>query len=303
MSTARGKLRTENAVVIADKAAAEIGTELFGKYNKLRSWLLLWRLGLPTLRGVIVPAWSNDIASEVRLFARGIPASALLLRSDSLNERGDYLPAGDLVNLADLDVACCRYLELGRLVFLLEPRSRFDDLYSLSVGFSTSTSAVVEIVGPGFDASDLKRGDASPHQWLSVELGQPGDDWRVTGEKTIQGGHYRQSWEARLTKVARLIENEDRSLHGLDVRAAEEWLKKHQYPLLLEHRERYPPIPRQRLKAILAQTRDLPLRLASLGEQHAAFVVSLSLLGKNAAPVYWDIVWPSAKFVIGDRKT
>ncbi len=184
---------------------------------------------------------------------------------------------------------------------MLEPRSRFADLYSLSVGFRNPKYANVEIVGPGFDASDLKRGDASPHEWFDVKF-EPDVPFAVIANRSvITPRGYRRSWEQRLSKVGRLVTGDYPSSTrpiDADARIGATWLSQNNFPLLLENRKEYVPIPDELLKTTLDQCSRLPQRLAELDADAAVFVVSLSFIGRDAAQVYWDIVWPATKFDI-----
>jgi hypothetical protein len=237
----------------------------------------------------------------VRQFAAGMSVDALLVRSDKAPESGDYPPAGDVAPIEQLGAVALKYLKKGRVLFLLEPRSRFEDLYSLSVGFYSPLQANVEIVGPGFDASDLKRGDASPHEWFDVRF-EPGAPLPVIANRTvITPRAYRLSWKQRLSKVGRLVTGDYPSSTrpvDADARIGATWLSQHNSPLLLENRKQYVPIPDRLLTTTLDQCARLPQRLAELGADGAVFVVSLSFIGRDADQVYWDIVWPATKFDI-----
>jgi hypothetical protein len=293
-----------NAVAVRDVASAEQASSLYPSHHKIESWLVLWRLGLPTLAGIIVDDWSPQVEKQVREFAASLGADSLLVRSDKAPETGDYPPAGDISPVDEMRNVAMRFLKRGRVLFLLEPRSRFDDLYSLSIGFRNSKQANVEIVGPGFDASDLKRGDASPHEWLEVSFPAPDQAPALENHTVVTPRAYRRSWEVRLAKVGRLVAGE----YPASTRPPEEaaragklWLEQHGFRLLLDNRAKYQPIPSRLLDGSLEQCRLLPEELARFGIVDQRFVVSLSFLGRDAEPVYWDIVWPSKKFDVPAR--
>lgn len=290
-----------DAVVVRDVASAEQASSLYPNHHKIQSWLLLRRLGLPTLPGIILDHWSPEIERQVRQFATSMNVDALLVRSDKAPESGDYPPAGDLAAIGELGAVALKYLKKGRVLFLLEPRSRFEDLYSLSIGFRSPLHANVEIVGPGFDASDLKRGDASPHEWFDVRFEPNVPLPVITNRSVIAPRAYRRSWEQRLSKVGRLVTGDYPSSTrpvDADARIGATWLSQHNLPLLLENRKRYAPIPEGLLSTTLDQCAHLPQRLAELDAGAAVFVVSLSFIGRDADQVYWDIVWPATKFDI-----
>ncbi len=291
-------------VIIRDAASAEYASSLYPNHHKITSWLLLWRLGLPTLQGVILDDWSPQVDMRVREFAANVGADALLLRSDRAPETGDYPPAGDIWPVEELRDVAVRFLQRGRVLFLLEPRSRFDDLYSLSIGFRSAMNVYIEVVGPGFDASDLKRGDVSPHEWLEVALLAHDRVPGIESHSVVTSRAYRRSWDERLAKVGRLVAGE----YPATTRPAEEaarvgerWLQEKGFRLLLDHRAKYKPIPPQLLNLSLEQCRGLPAALARLGLGDQPFIVSLSFVARDAGPIYWDIVWPSKKFDVPAR--
>lgn len=51
------------------------------------------------------------------------------------------------------------------------PLNRLSDLYSVGVSLTTSNfNAEIEVVGPGFDAGDLRLGLATPHETLTIDM-------------------------------------------------------------------------------------------------------------------------------------
>lgn len=287
--------------VISDGPTAASVRLRYAGFQKLKSWLLLWELGLPTLKGIIFAEWSKAAEMAIADFAGRLQTDKLLIRSDSDRERGDYPPGGNLSALSELKAACRPYLERKRLVFLLEPRSRFEDHYSISLGFMNPEMAVMEVVGPGFDASDLKRGDSNPHEWLTIDLrARLTEPSAIRVHSTLSVHGYQMSWEARARKVGRLLGAAMTTQH-LGVTELRGWLDQHDNQLLGRHWSGYDPIPAQLIAAMVGACRTLPSRLQSLSENGEGFIVSMSYWGSDAAPIYWDVVWPQRKFVMSAK--
>lgn len=283
-----------NPQVVMDAESAARAAETFPQYRKLRSWLALFELGLPTLRGVIINDWSERSQEAVNAFLSIVGVDRLTLRSDSAGEGGNYPPGGNTVASSVLAGAVQRYLSLGRILFLLEPRSRFNDLYSIAVGFFAQMSRVIEAVGPGFDMSDLNRGDASPHEWWEcARLGS--GNWRTINHGRIAESEYRDAWTHRRDKVARLAglidDGEPNGPAGVRRDQVFEWLLRRDETLLFDHRVRYPPLPEPLFDTVLEHTHDLPARLGRIDCPAGNFVVSMSFFGRQAAPIYWDVAW------------
>src|SRR5438309_1104591 len=107
-----------DAVIVRDVTSAEQASSLYPNHHKIGSWLLLWRLGLPTLQGIILADWTPQAEMQVRQFAASVGADALLVRSDKAPETGDYPPAGDICPLDELRDVALRFLGRGRVLFL-----------------------------------------------------------------------------------------------------------------------------------------------------------------------------------------
>jgi hypothetical protein len=184
---------------------------------------------------------------------------------------------------------------------MLEPVSPFTDYYSLNVAYWPSEPIQVEIVGPGFDASDLKRGDESPHE--SFELDREHD--RYLQHLVISNGRYTASWLRRLEKCGRMLSGRRAaSLPQEEVRElAREALRANGEALLLEHEAGYPPIPRRLIEAVVHQTKTLPHSLEALDLPGEPLIVSMSFVTVEQRAVYWDMVWPHRKYAPPMRST
>jgi phosphohistidine swiveling domain-containing protein len=279
-------------VPIETAAEAKLAATRFASYRKLRSWLLLREANLPTPRGVIISEWGTKTSSDLTRWARGLGIDRLLLRSDRVAEDGAYPRGGFLVSLDDIEMESRWFLEQGRIVFLMEPYSPFDDLYSFSVRLS-DTRAEVEVVGAGFDASDLKRGDESPHERLLLARSRSG--LTISHRNVVSPRRYKPSWERRCRKVGRLIAGRDISLDdaaaGL---SAVRRLPVTGETLLLENSDRYTPIPDR----LLLPAVSLYAAAASRSRQlaRAGAVVSASFVGRSATLIFWDVCWPELKY-------
>ena len=168
-------------------------------HTKTASVLWLRRAGLPTLDGVVVADWSARSAALVNAFCSRHNLSDLLLRIDKRNERWTARRGGYLIALGEVPGTVRELGADGFLALLLEPASPYDDLHSLTAIVSGRT-AVLEIVGPGFDAGDLLRGDTTPHErWEGVLNGDRVS--QVSQVYVIDGGAYSRAVDERLVKI------------------------------------------------------------------------------------------------------
>lgn len=290
-------------VVQSREQAAALANRLVG-FSKLQSWLQLIVLGFPTLTGLVIERWDSGTPSVVRRFADQLGVPELLVRTDSSVETGRYPRGGFLVRVDEIDVLPQRapiLFEHRRVLFLLEPASPFDDLYSIGVAcWPDEPTLIVEIVGPGFDASDLKRGDTTPHE--SIRASRSSAAPVIVDRSIVSPPMYRESWSRRLTKVGRMVTFGPESSTGQDEVATEEATRRalaaRGETLLLTHEPGYVPIPEHLLVPVVSLSASLPVRLQRIGLPGEPLMVSMSYVGQKARPVWWDVVWPSRKYQV-----
>jgi len=259
-----------------------------------KSSSLLWMQSneFPVLPGLIVCGWGVETQEAVSQFASERCFSELLVRVEKPGQRwtrrrGGYtIPVQDVHDLVD---------ELARedmLTILLEPLSPYADVYGLAAVCDIPTGIVdVEVVGPGFDASDILRSDDTPHERFEALLGQC-QELSIRRSHLVEPEAYRASVHRRLTKIGARLRNPsfpDEVLHATSGTLSEqlaqdalEYLQKTGHKLLLNHLINYQPIPRELLEAFLRQLSRL---------FHAA--------GKTQFP--WQVLSVAGSFLARDR--
>jgi hypothetical protein len=290
---------TYDRPVLSDsESTAEVGSggdaagliSRFRRYPKLLSWLLLHVAELPALPGVIVTRWDGTAAARVERFTARWATRSLLMRSDSAAETGRAPRGGFLVAAADAEREAGALLAQDRVVFFLEPASPFSDLYSANLEPDTAWSDwLIEVVGPGFDASDLKRGDVTPHERLQVALGAGG--LSVRNRDLASGGVIAAGRTIRLDKIARMLD--------VDPAEVEPTLRRRGEVLPVDE-QGYRRLP----DALLAHALETAVQLRPALAEHALsderVMLSLSFLAPRARLVFWDVVWPDAKYVVAN---
>lgn len=275
-------------LVVDNAAAAVAGIGAFRDRPKLLSWLVLWAAGLPALRGVIVARWDPATARAVQRFVAELEGGALLVRSDAPRETGRSPRGGYLVRATDIGDEARRLLLAGRTPFFLEPASPFNDLYSATLEPDDAwRDWSVEIVGPGFDASDLKRGDVTPHERIRVALA---DGVAAIREREVATQAVQAAVRTiRIEKVARAMD--------CDPGTVEHELRERDETLLFDAAA-YPPIPPAMVTGAVEEAARLRDAFGRFGLSARAVSISLSFLGRTGRLTFWDVVWPSAKYVI-----
>jgi hypothetical protein len=262
------------------------------RLHKIRSWAAIMALGYPTISGVVVTEWDAVAFSILREFAKDLDTDRLLIRSDAPLETGRYPRGGYEVKIDNIEIEARKFLDQRRTPYFLEPRSRHRDMYSLGVLLWPDSDTVVEIVGPGFDASDLNRGDLNPHERFkfSSEGTEMLEHW------TTSDAQYRESVRLRLRKIADLAvplleqRTEDRI-----VESGKLFLRENHEDLLL-NAESYRPVPLELILVAVENVVEMGHRLPGVGMPGPPLVVSLSYWGSDLLPIYWDIVWPDLKY-------
>jgi len=231
-------------------------------YLKFASMAWIRALRQPILDGVIVKRWSIEANRAVKGFCDRHGCDEVMLRIDTLDKRwsdrrGGYIIPGSRARAVtkELNVE-------GRIAAFLEPVSPYRDRYSLAaITDERQDKMTVEVVGPGFDASDLLRSDSLPHERFEVfvpNLSQPALK-PAPGRRTYvaRPEDYKHTVEERLVKIGARLRNPAFPRLIVDsagirpARLAEEatdYLKRTKQTVLLSHREAYEPIPKRLLE-------------------------------------------------------
>jgi hypothetical protein len=279
---------------------------------KCASLLWLRSNSFPVLPGLILNGWGRETEAALSKFCQERNFSELLLRIEKPGQRWTRRRGGYTIPISAARGVVEDLAKEGMLSLLLEPASPYSDLYSLTSVCDLATRKVdVEIVGPGFDASDILRSDTTPHERfeISVEIGVSGlpkhQQPSVKRVHSISPEAYQASAQRRLAKIgARLrnpsfpeeeMQSTSNSPSELSKQAVK-YLQKTGQTCLLEHLTSYEPIPSSLIDAFLSQL----LRL--VGSAVAAEVPwkTISVAGsflESSRLVMWDF------FVPGDQDT
>jgi len=270
-------------------------------YNKIRSIILLKLLGIPVLDFVIVTKWDNSAIANINKFAKKIKSKSFLLRHDKAPEVPIHPRGGYIVKYDDLESECNKYFVQNRVVLLLEPFSPYDNVYNVNILYERDR-LVFEILGKGFDASDIQRGDTLLHEsfeFLNSESYQ--EDLIPISHNVISEQYYRKTIEQRYKKIGRrlidfgLISNctDDSCL----IEQVKHYLIKNNFNLLLENEQSYSKILMNNIKTIYDYIFDLDRQMRQFYTNvKLPFVISMSMFNKPRRINFWDIVFPSLKY-------
>jgi hypothetical protein len=297
-------------VEIADVIMANLFLALEPVRGCLKTTSILWMraLGLPVLSGVVISGWSKASATAVRRFANRGRFSKLLLRIDKRHQRWTRRRGGYLVALADVPATAKELQREGMIAVLLEPASPYADRYSLAgVTLPDEGKLVIEIVGPGFDASDILRADIAPHErWEAILAMPPGS--RSAGAISCRRTHvatqgqFEESVQKRLAKIGARLKDApflDDVLKKSDpgapqlVDEAKAYLRATRQTTLLRHSTRYAAIPEKYVAAFARDVQKLLSGLSAYGIHLGPSSFAASVIPKRGL-VFWDF-FPARK--------
>ncbi len=257
-------------------------------------------LHLPVLTGVVIDSWSDSSVAAVRQFCRQNHFKHLLLRIDRRDQRWTRRRGGYLVEFDELPKLVKELKRERMLTILLEPKSPFNDQYSFAgVTVPDSAKIIVEVVGSGFDASDILRGDLPPHERWECGLN---DSRSSIVERTmlIEGEEYRASVQRRLAKIGARIVNPaypDDVLKGVSsqelIGRGIDFLKSSRQTTLLKHAQNYMPVPEKLVRLFVSEVEKALRGLSQYGIHLGPSSFAASMIPKRGL-IFWDF-FPARK--------
>jgi hypothetical protein len=261
----------------------------------------------PILSGLVLKGWSRESEAAVSRFCEERNLSEVLVRIEKPGQRWTRRRGGYTIPVSEARGVVDDLAEGGMLALLLEPASPYADVYSLTSVCDLVTGTIeVEVVGPGFDASDILRSDVTPHERfvVSTEAGRLAKQQEIRRSYLVEPGAYRTSVQKRLAKIGARLQNPsfpegkasteaEHAKSDVSVQEALKYLQASSQTLLLEHLGGYEPIPRELLELFLEQAR----RLVQAARDARVGWKELSLGGSFLVPrrlVMWDFFSPTS---------
>lgn len=267
--------------------------------------MVLKVLGFSISDGVVVSIFDEQVHNMLKQKYSG---QVFGLRTDRKDETV-YLPRGGYdVNVEDFDRVLPTIVGNGRIAILLknppgELPTRYDHIYSMNL-YVRDGQMYIEIVGRGFDTSDLNRGDISPHQIYEIPLEYCVDDISPLQlsrfqTRVVSKREYGESVQSRLAKIGKgLTEGRSVELSKEEaISAGTQILLDKRKTLLLDNNSEYTPIDYYSLREVIRRTYSLTQLLPIFGLRNTNFVIGCSIYN-NGRVKYWDIVYPEKKFKV-----
>jgi hypothetical protein len=274
---------------------------------------LLWTQanGYPVLPGLILGGWASHSESAVQQFCRERNFSELLVRIEQPGQRWTRRRGGYTIPSGEVQQQVEELARDGFLTILLEPASPYADLFSLTMACELESGKLdVEVVGPGFDASDVLRSDLLPHERFEVSLAgrdekaQADSGFLLKRSYIVGREDYQGSVRQRLEKIGARLRNRSfpadligASLSGVEraalAKEAEEFLTASGQTMLLDHAKNYQPIPLPLLMVFLKEFQRIFERIRTQKAHWQTLSLAASFLPQERL-VIWDFFVPGA---------
>src|SRR6266851_3410555 len=139
--------------------------DIFSGCWKCSSLLWMQLNGFPVLPGLILNRWDQETEASISRFSRERNFSELLVRIEKPGQRWTRRRGGYTIPLKGVQNLVQGLAREGMIAILLEPASPYSDFFSLTCVCDVDSGKVdIEVVGAGFDASDILRSDITPHE-------------------------------------------------------------------------------------------------------------------------------------------
>jgi hypothetical protein len=286
----------------AEGGTARVLKDLRG-FWKFCSTCLLNSHGLPSLQGVFILQQYPGIKDDIQNFLNCISSTTTLVRHDKFPEAPPYPRGGFLVGKKLLPEILEYFFSLNRILALYEPMDPLLNGHNLNLLFENEHEIKVEVVGPGFDMSDIKRGDLSPHETFLVQLSDDGEIIKTKLLQRVNEMAYVESVKERKIKIQEKLYSAPEPNLAHKIREdlgisddLEEHLKEIGSPLY--NSRIYKPISEAILRDTIKKIVESNIinAYASLTAAKFPFVFSTSFVNKGQRQVFWDIVSPTLKY-------
>src|SRR5439155_6800259 len=233
---------------------------------------MLWMQanGFPVLPGLILNGWEREIEAKLSRFCQENDFSELLVRIEKPGQRWTRRRGGYTIPVDKVRSQVEELASEGMITILLEPASPYLDAFSLTSVCDLETGKLdVEVVGPGFDASDILRTDISSHERFEVFLGngelktEDPSQLQIKRLFVASREEYNTSVQRRLLKIGARLRNPSfpdgvmaaataASDQAILAQEAIQFLQRSGQTTMLDHEE-YEPIPSRLLNIFLGE--------------------------------------------------
>lgn len=265
------------------------------EYGRIQGYLFLKYMNFPVLRSIIITGFEIDDIEVLKNELQAFDSNGVVVRSDSNINLFKKPQGGFIYNKDSIENQVKRILKDNRIPFLLEPASRYDDIYSGNLLFIKENNDVIwEIVGPGFELGDISRGTHSPHEIFYLPKSKLGKELSYSCMKNhtvIKSEEYSFSWRKRVEKIYKFRYKKNIGEFESTSNKVKTFLDKNHHPLLYSSEKSYKPISIHDVNCVNRYFLNIEPSLRKFKMQSDIFVISFSFT-LNYGLIFWDIFSP-----------
>lgn len=236
-------------------------------WEKIDTYLTLSKLGCPVLKSALIRSDEHITEEMVCKLQNHFKTEEVTVRYQYVRPNIHPIQGGNRYQLSLETLASLQNADT--YLWLMEPIDRLKNEYGINIYFRPG-QCCIEIVGYGFDVSDLNRGQVSPHQTITAEL-------------PVRMGAYNEWWKflkytfATQEEYARSIDRRMKKLSQMNYTVSRQFF----FP-------QYRPLPMEKLEELLEYISQISAYIKSDN-----FCVSCSISDHHF--IFWDIQTPAGK--------
>jgi len=174
-------------------------------WEKIYTNMMLSKMGCPVYKSAVVtPQETIDWALVNRLI-RYFKTDEIMVRYQYITPSHKPIQTGNRYKLTP--EALSEIQNPDTVLWITEPINRLENEYGINLHFSYG-QCTIEIVGKGFDASDLTRGRISPQQIITtalpIRMGAYNEWWKFLKFTFQSETEYQSSKERRIQKLTEM---------------------------------------------------------------------------------------------------
>lgn len=240
--------------------------------EKVETYLLLSRCRCPVFKSILLEQNECIDQNKINLIREYLGSDECTIRYQYIIKNSSPVKGGNKYRI-EIDTITTQQQE-GALLWLMSPIDRTKNLYGINI-YKNIHCINIEIVGEGFDVSDLNRGQIIPHQSIYLEypirMGYNYEWWKFIKVSLMNELEYNKTLVTRFAKLKKF---------GLNVNQKEFFKLK------------YKPLSFDKLEELLMYFNQIDEKLKNQKE----FVVSCSV-NFDGTFVFWDIQTPQKKIM------
>lgn len=184
----------------------EYNNLIFMKTNKVYTYQLLAKLGLPVLSSVLLKNTEQLSDVDIKEIKGFLNANYCTVRYQYITPNLSPKRGGNLIKIDKTNIISM--LSKDYYLWLMKPINRLTNQYGINIRISKDLQlAIIEIVGKGFDVSSINRGTINPHETITIPLpinwGWYNQWWKFIKISICNEASYRESLKIRKEELIR----------------------------------------------------------------------------------------------------